>query len=322
MRFEVIQAELLSKDNTIESLKEENDELQEKNKRWISKLDQEIEKNSQNVAMLTKQIKEFQEKNYKLEFEQRSRRSELEKNNFKNQTDEIKKLELLLREKTDLIDELEMHRFNVEEKMAKEQSQMQGDYDHVRRQYQDLEDKLAKSKKDLEEVEVQLIEKDEMLKGSEEENFVLQEQLKIFIEQLEELGQNKQNILEHLNDQNSKSKSASVKLKETERELEKLLGLDKVRQADLERYKSTTEQQKKKIKELENQHEQMIEKYHNLKKEQAELENAIMFKDNGENGAADFEKTRLRTKIEELQGKIKKTKEKKNAMNKENDFYH
>jgi hypothetical protein len=32
----------------------------------------------------------------------------------------MKKLEQLLREKTDLIDELEMHRFNVEEKMAKE----------------------------------------------------------------------------------------------------------------------------------------------------------------------------------------------------------
>ena len=59
----------------------------------------------------------------------------------------------------------------------------------------------------------------------------------------------------------------------------------------------------------------MIEKFHNLKKEQAELENAIMFKDSGENGSVDFEKTRLRTKIEEMQVKIKKTKEKKKAMN-------
>jgi hypothetical protein len=40
-----------------------------------------------------------------------------------------------------------------------------------------------------------------------------------------------------------------------------------------------------------------------------------MFKDSGENSSVDFEKTRLRTKIEDLQVKIKKTKEKKKAIN-------
>ena len=45
-KLEVYEAEISAKDNTLEMLKEENEQLQEKNKKWINKLDQEIEKNS------------------------------------------------------------------------------------------------------------------------------------------------------------------------------------------------------------------------------------------------------------------------------------
>jgi len=58
--------------------------LQEKNKKWIQKLEQEIEKNNENVSRLTKQIKDLQEKNYKLDFESRQMTAELEKKAFKN----------------------------------------------------------------------------------------------------------------------------------------------------------------------------------------------------------------------------------------------
>jgi FtsZ-binding cell division protein ZapB len=55
--------------SVIESLKEENDLLNDKNKKWLSKLDNEIEKNAENVGTLILQIKELSEKNFKLEFE-------------------------------------------------------------------------------------------------------------------------------------------------------------------------------------------------------------------------------------------------------------
>ena len=56
----------------------------EKNKKWIARLDQEIEKNSEIVQTLTKQIKELQEKNYKLEYDMKQRNIDLEKRVFKD----------------------------------------------------------------------------------------------------------------------------------------------------------------------------------------------------------------------------------------------
>lgn len=51
-------------------LEEENTNLALKSKKWIARLDEEIEKNQQNVTQLTLQIKHLQEQNYKLEFQQ------------------------------------------------------------------------------------------------------------------------------------------------------------------------------------------------------------------------------------------------------------
>jgi hypothetical protein len=38
-KLEIIQIEMVTKDGHIESIKEENEQLQEKNKKWITKLD-------------------------------------------------------------------------------------------------------------------------------------------------------------------------------------------------------------------------------------------------------------------------------------------
>jgi hypothetical protein len=48
-------------------LQEENEGLAKKAKKWICKLDEEIERNQQNVTQLTLKINALQETNYKLE---------------------------------------------------------------------------------------------------------------------------------------------------------------------------------------------------------------------------------------------------------------
>jgi len=40
---------MISKDGSLEQLKEENEQLMERNKKWVARLDQEIEKNSEIV---------------------------------------------------------------------------------------------------------------------------------------------------------------------------------------------------------------------------------------------------------------------------------
>lgn len=52
----------------MDSLQEENDALLLKNKKWIGKLDDEIDKNAKLVSELTQKIKALSEEKYKLEF--------------------------------------------------------------------------------------------------------------------------------------------------------------------------------------------------------------------------------------------------------------
>ena len=47
-------------------LQEDNITLSQKSKKWIARLDEEIEKNQQNVTQLSIQIKHLQEANYNL----------------------------------------------------------------------------------------------------------------------------------------------------------------------------------------------------------------------------------------------------------------
>ena len=106
---------MISKDGSLEQLKEENEQLMERNKKWVARLDQEIEKNSEIVQNFTKQIKEFQEKNYKLEFEIKQRNIDLEKRAFKEQVDEVRRMDQNLNERSDRIMELEMQNFQLKE---------------------------------------------------------------------------------------------------------------------------------------------------------------------------------------------------------------
>ena len=55
-QIEICQQEKNNKVEIITQLREENENLQNKNKRWISKLDEEINKNAGNVQNLTQQI--------------------------------------------------------------------------------------------------------------------------------------------------------------------------------------------------------------------------------------------------------------------------
>ena len=55
-QLEICQQEKNNKIEIISQLREENESLLAKNKKWITKLDEEIDKNAQNVQNLTKQI--------------------------------------------------------------------------------------------------------------------------------------------------------------------------------------------------------------------------------------------------------------------------
>lgn len=45
--------------DSLKSLNEDNEELQQKNKMWVKKLDEEIEKNAVSMSELTNKIKEL-----------------------------------------------------------------------------------------------------------------------------------------------------------------------------------------------------------------------------------------------------------------------
>jgi predicted nuclease with TOPRIM domain len=66
---EILQAQLSTKDSTIEAQKDEIKKLTEQKEKWIRKLDEEIERNAANVAELNAQINELQDINFKQEFE-------------------------------------------------------------------------------------------------------------------------------------------------------------------------------------------------------------------------------------------------------------
>ena len=68
--------------------------------------------------------------------------------------------------------------------------------------------------------------------------------------------------------------------------------MDKVKQQELDRFKEVTEKQKRKIKDLEEENENLLEKNHTLKKEKAELERGLLMgNDKGGSGdLSDFEK--------------------------------
>ena len=99
----------------IQSLQEDNEALQAKNKKWISKLDDEIERNAKVVGELTQKIKVLQDDKYKLEFQ-------LKQVNSKSSEEDLIAAEELLRDKQEQIDGLEARVFNLSDELQNVQS--------------------------------------------------------------------------------------------------------------------------------------------------------------------------------------------------------
>lgn len=74
------------------SLQEDNESLQAKNRKWISKLDDEIERNAKVVGDLTQKIKVLQDDKYKLELQ-------LKQSVSRSSEDDLVAAEDLLRDK-------------------------------------------------------------------------------------------------------------------------------------------------------------------------------------------------------------------------------
>jgi len=67
----------------------------------------------------------------------------------------------------------------------------------------------------------------------------------------------------------------------------------------------------------------MVEKIHSLKKEKANLENQLLMAPNGMGGERnEFEKGKLKERLEILEGKVEKKRRKIGELDKENDFYN
>jgi predicted RNase H-like nuclease (RuvC/YqgF family) len=129
----------------------------------------------------------------------------------------------------------------------------------------------------------------------------LSDTMKLLQFQVDNLGE------ETLEQERLASTMTSIRVRDLQRELERFKSLEKVKSAEIERHKETIDKQKKKFKEIESENEELHEKIHTLKQEKAELERQLLFQGSSSNDVnMDFEKTKLRQKIEELERKIEK----------------
>lgn len=97
------------------------------------------------------------------------------------------------------------------------------------------------------------------------------------------------------------------KLKEVMLDLEKSRQMERIKNAEAERIKELYEKSKKKCKEVEEEQEELVEKIHNLKKEKAALENQLLMAPSGNSAdRSDFEKTKLKERVEILETKLEK----------------
>lgn len=99
--------------------------------------------------------------------------------------------------------------------------------------------------------------------------------------------------------------------------------IERIKQGDFDRLKDQYEQVKRRLKEVEEEKDELYDKNLALKKERSVLESqAMMFGDPGNSGMNDFEKNKLKENIEKLYDKLEKKKEKITRLDRENNFYH
>src|SRR3569833_3294998 len=94
-----------------------------------------------------------------------------------------------------------------------------------------------------------------------------------------------------------REKDNSVRARVLQRVFEMMKSVEKIRQAELDRFKESNAQLKKKVKDMEEENEVLVEKNHALKKEKANLENDLLFKVfcfGGNEQINDLEKKKLR----------------------------
>lgn len=95
---------------------------------------------------------------------------DFEKKAFKDQTDEIKKLETVLREKMDAVEDLELQNLNLKQKMMQEESHYKSEIEQYKRKINDYHQQQEDYYVKYDRLEEKYIERDEMLKKYEEEN--------------------------------------------------------------------------------------------------------------------------------------------------------
>ena len=152
-------------------------------------------------------------------------------------------------------------------------------------------------------------------------------------EKLEEYGEDNTFFQENYVNERSQNSQKVSKLKEVQRDLERLQTFDKVRQAEMQRLKETYEKLKKKTKEVEDENEELHEKVHQLKKDKSEAENQLLLIQGGGNsgsagsqgeskGANDYEKQKLKERVEICEQKLAKKRLELKRQDAENQFYH
>ena len=90
-----------------------------------------------------------------------------------------------------------------------------------------------------------------MVKRYEEENMSLGETMKILQNQLDEYGDHNSNMMGTLHHERINQNQNSTKIKDLERQIEKLASSEKLKQNEIDRLKDALEKTKKKLKETE-----------------------------------------------------------------------
>lgn len=141
----------------MEELEDENKQLVQKNKKWISKYEEEIEKNKDKFNALHTQIKQLQDHNTKLEVAARYDTS------LQQTTEELSMAKEQLRDKQDLIEQFEAHMTSLAEENSAQINEIQVGNNQLKTRISDLEQQIRERNAELEQAQESIIQRDEQL---------------------------------------------------------------------------------------------------------------------------------------------------------------
>ena len=128
----------------VEELEEDKAELAAKNKKWIAKYEDEIEKNKAKFNDLHKQIKTLQEENIKLEVATKYDTTQ------QQNIEELDMVKEQLRDKQELIEQFESHLTGLQDTHSTQMTEMQGTLDQLKVKIQDYEAQIRDRNQELE----------------------------------------------------------------------------------------------------------------------------------------------------------------------------